>query len=151
MLKNRKLTLQGNGTHTRRFLYARDATDAFDTILHKGSIGETYNIDSNYKAQTREVAAHILRLFSRDPVKDFDKYVTWIPDRPFNDSDYRVDGSKLEALGWRQRVDFKTGLEWTVEWYKRNLGCWWCCLPGQQGKAGVGSDGGLGKYALLLS
>lgn len=32
--------------HSHRYLYAGDAAEAFDTILHKGEIGELYNVDS---------------------------------------------------------------------------------------------------------
>ncbi|KAL1847448.1 hypothetical protein Plec18167_005161 [Paecilomyces lecythidis] len=134
MLKGHKLTLQGDGTHARRFLYAADAADAFDTILHKGVVGEVYNIDSRYEVQNREVAARIMHLFGRDPAKDFDECVAWIPDRPFNDGDYCVDGSKLQQLGWKQRVDFASGLAMTVEWYKRHLSFWWHSLPGEHSK-----------------
>jgi len=134
MLEGSQLTLQGDGTHTRRFLYAGDAADAIDTILHKGVDNEIYNIDSRYEVQNREVAAYILELFGRDPVSEFNKCVRWIPDRPFNDNDYCVDGSKLNALGWKQRVDFQSGLAMTVEWYKKNGDFWWHHLPGQKGK-----------------
>ena len=129
MLKGRKLTLQGDGTNARRFLYSADAADAFDCILHKGKVGEIYNVDSAYEVQNREVAAHILDQFGQ---KDFDKHVSWILDRPFNDHDYALDGRKLRNLGWTQQVDFTTGLTMTVEWYKKNLPFWWHSLPDSQ-------------------
>lgn len=129
MLKGEKLTLQGDGTNARRFLHSADAADAFDAILHKGTVGEIYNVDSAYEVQNRQVAAHILDLFGH---KDFDKHVSWIPDRPFNDHDYALDGQKLRDLGWTQRVDFSTGLATTVEWYKKNLTYWWDSFPDDQ-------------------
>ena len=39
--------LHGDGKNTRRYLYAGNAADAFDTILHRGQIGEIYNVDSS--------------------------------------------------------------------------------------------------------
>lgn len=129
MLKGEKLTLQGDGTNARHFLHSADAADAFDAILHKGTVGEIYNVDSAYEVQNRQVAAHILDLFGH---KDFDKHVSWIPDRPFNDHDYALDGQKLRDLGWTQRVDFSTGLATTVEWYKKNLTYWWDSFPDDQ-------------------
>ena len=134
MLEGSQLTLQGDGTHTRRFLYAGDAADAIDTILHKGVDGEIYNIGSRYEVQNREVATYILDLFGHDPVSEFNEHVRWIPDRPFNDNDYCVDGNKLNSLGWKQRVDFQSGLAMTVEWYKKNGSLWWHHLPEQKGK-----------------
>ncbi|KAJ5178897.1 dTDP-D-glucose 4-6-dehydratase [Penicillium capsulatum] len=125
LIAGEKLTIQGDGLHTRCYLHGSDAADAFDTILHKGQIGETYNIESDYEVSNREVAARMLGLFGHDAVHDFDDYVQWIANRPFNDSCYRVDGSKLKQLGWRQRVDFPSGLAQTVEWYKGNVDTWW--------------------------
>ncbi|KAJ5378513.1 dTDP-D-glucose 4-6-dehydratase [Penicillium cosmopolitanum] len=134
MLKGQNLTLQGNGDNARRFLYGADAADAFDTILHKGEIGEIYNVDSSYEVSNRKVAAMMLALFGHDPVKDFGNMITWLPDRPFNDNDYAVDGNKLQALGWKQRINFDSGLEMTVDWYKKNMATWWHCQFAEDGK-----------------
>ncbi|KAJ5958761.1 dTDP-D-glucose 4-6-dehydratase-like protein [Penicillium vulpinum] len=56
---------------------------------------------------------------------DFTRSLTWIPDRPFNGTDYWLDGPKLAALGWRQRVSFSEGLEASLNWYRENLDSWW--------------------------
>lgn len=124
-MKGEKLTIQGDGTNTRHFLYDSDAADAFDTILHKGSIGEIYNVESDDEIAIHEVASRVLSFLGHDSVGDFESYVKWIPDRPFNDSRYNVDGSKLRKLGWRQKTDFLSGLALTVQWYQRNLDSWW--------------------------
>lgn len=72
-----------------------------------------------------EVAVRMLQLFGYDPQSDFSTRLVWIADRPFNDHDYRVDGSKLKQLGWKQNTAFEDGLKRTVEWYKRHLDTWW--------------------------
>ena len=46
-----------------------------------------------------------------------------VADRPGHDRRYRLDTSKLRALGWVPRTDFRTGLAATVKWYVRNE--WW--------------------------
>ncbi|KAG9654276.1 NAD(P)-binding protein, partial [Aureobasidium melanogenum] len=58
-----RLPLHGSGDNTRRYLYAGDAADAFDTILHKGEIGHIYNVDSHDEVSTIDLCAHLLRLF----------------------------------------------------------------------------------------
>ena len=119
------LTIQGSGLNVRRYLYGADAADGFDTILHKGAVGEAYNISSSSAVTNLEVAVRMLDLFGYTPHSDFRQRLVWIPDRPFNDHDYRVNGSKLELLGWRQRVSFPDGLDATVSWYRRNIHDWW--------------------------
>ena len=37
---------------------------------------------------------------------------------------YALDGSKLVALGWRNRVEFGEGLAATVDWFVANE-AWW--------------------------
>lgn len=119
------LTIQGSGLNVRRYLYGADAADGFDTLLHKGSVGEAYNLNSAFAVTNLEVAVRMLELFGYSPQIDFRHRLAWIADRPFNDHDYRVDGSKLEALGWRQRVPFAEGLRATVGWYRKNINMWW--------------------------
>lgn len=88
-------------------------------------MGEAYNISSMSAVTNFEVAARMLELFGYTPQDDFCHRLAWIADRPFNDFDYRVDGSKLEALGWRQRVSFREGLKATFDWYNENMNVWW--------------------------
>ena len=109
----------------RRYLYGADAADGFDTLLHKGVVGEAYNLNSSFAVTNLEVAVRMLELFGYSPQNDFHQRLMWIADRPFNDHDYRVNGSKLEALGWRQRVPFAEGLSATVSWYQGNMHAWW--------------------------
>ncbi|KAI5927875.1 dTDP-D-glucose 4,6-dehydratase-like protein [Camillea tinctor] len=123
--KNQPLTIQGSGLNTRRYLYGADAADGFDTLLHKGVVSEAYNIESAFGVTNLEVAVRMLEAFGCNPETDFRHRLAWIADRPFNDHDYRVDGSKLEGLGWQQRTNFDVGLKATVEWYRKNIDVWW--------------------------
>ncbi|MCJ1416067.1 hypothetical protein MMC32_002402 [Xylographa parallela] len=125
LAEQQPLTIQGSGLNVRRYLYGADAADGFDTLLHKGAVGEAYNLNSAFAVTNLEVAVRMLELFGYSPQTDFTGRLAWIADRPFNDHDYRVDGSKLEALGWRQRVPFVEGLRATVGWYRKNIHEWW--------------------------
>lgn len=115
------LFIHGDGKHTRRFLYAGDAADAFDTILHKGEMGGIYNVDSKDELSNVDLAKKLLGMFG---FKDTERWIQWTQDRPFNDRRYAVDGSKLRKLGWTQRVSFDEGLAVTKEWYAKFSG-WW--------------------------
>lgn len=44
--KGSKMPIQGDGRNARAFIFAPDVAEALDTIFHKGSDGETYNISS---------------------------------------------------------------------------------------------------------
>ena len=122
--RNRPLILHGDGTNTRRYLYAGDAADAFDTILHRGQIGEIYNVGSRDEISNSDLAHKILNTFDIDPDKH-NGYIQHVKDRPFNDKRYAVDAGKLRGLGWEQKTTFETGLKTTVDWYRRFGRTWW--------------------------
>ena len=113
------LLLHGDGQHTRRFLYAGDAADAFDTILHKGEIGEIYNVDSRHEISNLDLAKKLLDIFG---FADTDRWIQHTKDRLFNDRRYAVDGTKLRKLGWDQKTSLEDALAATVEWYSNFAG-----------------------------
>ena len=44
LLKGLPCCIHGDGSNSRHFIYVEDVADAFITILHKGEVGEVYNI-----------------------------------------------------------------------------------------------------------
>ncbi|KAJ3310202.1 hypothetical protein HDV04_005219 [Boothiomyces sp. JEL0838] len=122
--RGRKAILHGDGSPTRRYLYAGDACDAFDTILHKGTIGQIYNIGSMNEVSNKDLCKLLLDEFGI-PKSDFGKWVEHTHDRPFNDMRYAVDAAKLMKLGWTQKTSFEKGLKLTVDWYRTYGEVWW--------------------------
>jgi dTDP-D-glucose 4,6-dehydratase len=117
------MMIHGDGQHTRRFLYAGDAADAFDTILHKGTIGQVYNVGSYDEISNLQLCSKLLDLFDI-PESEKAKWIEHVEDRPFNDHRYAVDAAKLGQLGWTQKTSFAEGLKITVDWY-RDFPNWW--------------------------
>jgi dTDP-glucose 4,6-dehydratase len=124
--RKKPLWIHGSGNNFRCYLYAGDAADAFDTILHKGEIGQVYNVDSQNEISNLDLAAKLLTTFGVD---DVEGNVQHTRDRPFNDFRYKVDGKKIASLGWAPKVSFEEGLKETVEWYGR-FSNWWGPIEG---------------------
>ena len=125
--RGQPVILHGDGTPTRRYLYAGDAADAFDTILHKGTIGQIYNIGSYDEISNLTLCSKLLT-YCNIPCNTQEQLHRWVKhtrDRPFNDQRYAVDGTKLRQLGWDQRTSFVKGLAITVDWYQRYGEKWW--------------------------
>ena len=116
------MVLHGDGKHTRRYLFAGDAADAFDTILHKGSIGQIYNIGSADEISNLTLCSRLLKEFGLAESGD---WISHSQDRPFNDRRYAVNGQKLIDLGWKQNTTFEDGLKTTVAWYRKYGEVWW--------------------------
>ena len=121
------LVLHGDGSPTRRYLFAGDAADAFDTILHKGQLGHIYNVGSYDEVSNIDICRRLLveMGIKHETPEEFSSWVKYTRDRPFNDHRYAVDGTKLRNLGWEQKTSFKEGLRITVDWYRRFGESWW--------------------------
>ena len=125
--RDQKLVLHGDGSNSRKYIYAGDVADAFDTILHKGTTGQIYNVDSDDEITNWGVCTRLLEIFKLpfETKEEIERYVEKGRDRPFNDMRYAVDGSKLRSLGWKPKTTFGEGLAKTVEWYRRWGDTWW--------------------------
>jgi UDP-glucose 4,6-dehydratase len=110
----RKVCLHGDGSNQRSFLYVGDVANAFDIILHKGKVGEIYNIGTDYELSNLQVAQILIKLAGHDKAED---HMEFVRDRAFNDCRYHIDTSSLESLGWKREIDFEEGLRLTREWY----------------------------------
>ena len=96
-----KITIQGDGTCVRGFLYVNDTVVAFIKILEKGRVGEIYNIgcDEDMEISVLDLAKKIFKLSN---IKShFQENVIYIEDRPFNDLRYYISNNKLKQLGWK--------------------------------------------------
>ena len=109
--EDKKVTIQGDGSCVRAFLHAEDTARAFEIILEKGTLGEIYNIgcDENMEYSVLEVAKILIKMIKND--EDYDKWITYIKDRPFNDKRYYISNQKLKNLGWDIKINFLDGLK----------------------------------------
>jgi UDP-glucose 4,6-dehydratase len=112
LLKEEKaLTIQGDGTCVRGFLHVKDVAAAFSLLLKKGEIGQIYNIGCDIKDEYSVMSvAHMLIEFIHE-TKEYEKHITFIEDRPFNDKRYFIKSEKLKNLGWEITVPFSEGLK----------------------------------------
>ena len=108
--EDKKVTIQGDGSCVRAFLHAHDTATAFIKILEKGKIGEIYNIgcDEGMEYSVMEVAKILIKLIKK--TEDYDKWISYIEDRPFNDQRYYISNKKLRDLGWDIKIKFMDGI-----------------------------------------
>ena len=53
--------------------------------------------------------------------RDSEKLISFVKDRAGHDLRYAIDSAKISGeLDWQPSVDFKHGLEKTVDWYLNN-------------------------------
>jgi len=116
ILRGLPVTIHGDGSNTRNFLYVEDVARAFDCILHKGQVGRIYNIGGENELPNIDVAKSLIKLLGKEA--EMEDYLTFVPDRKFNDLRYTINSTKLHELGWAEQMSWEEGLKTTIEWYK---------------------------------
>ncbi|HNP74516.1 MAG TPA: dTDP-glucose 4,6-dehydratase [Kouleothrix sp.] len=113
------LPLYGDGMQMRDYQYVEDHCEGIDTVLHKGALGEFYNVGTGVETHNIDMARKLLGLLGKPQ-----SLITFVPDRAGHDRRYALDTAKLQALGWRSRHTFDQALEATVRWFVANE-AWW--------------------------
>ena len=116
------LTVHGDGSAARDFVFVRDVCDAVDRILRAPPdtvAGEVINLGSGRHRTILEIAEAIrARMGSDRPIE-------FVGDRPGQVFRHTADASKAGRLiGWRPATSFEEGLGTTIDWYRRHE-AWW--------------------------
>ncbi|CAY39630.1 hypothetical protein OTV1_042 [Ostreococcus tauri virus 1] len=100
---NEKCTIHGtNSANVRRaFMHVEDVVDAVEVVWKRGVRGEVYNIASDDELSVMDVTKLIIKTLKN--TEDYDEWIDYIEDRPFNDQRYYICAKKLKALGWSQK------------------------------------------------
>lgn len=116
LLNNEKVPVYGDGMNVRDWLYVYDHCEAIDVVLHKGRIGEVYNIGGHNEKTNLEITSLILKSMGKD-----ESFVEYVEDRLGHDRRYAISNDKITAeLGWKPSVTFDEGIKMTIEWYLNN-------------------------------
>jgi len=119
-LAGKPLTIYGQGTQIRDWLYVEDHVEALYTVFTRGYPGQTYNIGGHNEQQNILVVRGICALLDeyRPEFAPHARLIQHVPDRPGHDVRYAIDASKIRReLGWTPRETFASGLRKTVQWY----------------------------------
>ena len=119
-LGDMELPVYGDGMNIRDWIHVLDHVRAIDVVLHRGLPGNVYNIGGENEKTNLEIVTFILGALGKP-----ETLIRYVKDRPGHDRRYAIDSSKIEReLGYTTSVDFKTGMEETVAWYRENSE-WW--------------------------
>ena len=118
-LENKALPIYGDGKNVRDWIYVEDHCDAIDFIFERGKDGEVYNVGGGNERDNLEITEIILATLNKP-----ESLMTFVTDRLGHDRRYSLDAGKLAALGWKPKHEFRTALEFTIDWYVKNRR-WW--------------------------
>jgi dTDP-glucose 4,6-dehydratase len=108
---NKKCTIHGSGNSLRSFIHVYDVCSAMDIILHKGIIGEIYNIGGDLINEYSVIDIAKILITKIKNTNNYNEYIEYIDDRPYNDKRYFITSDKLKNLDWKPLIDFNNGID----------------------------------------
>lgn len=116
LLRGEKVPVYGDGLNVRDWLYVYDHCEAIDVVLHKGRVGEVYNIGGHNEKTNLEITKIILDAMGKD-----ESSIEFVQDRLGHDRRYAISNDKITGeLGWKPSLTFEEGIKLTIDWYLNN-------------------------------
>ena len=126
-LADKSLPVYGEGLNVRDWLYVEDHCKAIDLIIHKGRVGEVYNVGGHNEKQNIE----IVRIICKELGKP-ESLITHVGDRKGHDMRYAIDPTKIHnEPGWLPETKFEDGIKKTIQWYLNNREWWETIISGE--------------------
>ena len=126
-LAGKPLPVYGNGQQIRDWLYVEDHCKAIDLIIHKGRVGEVYNVGGHNEKQNIEIVKIICKELGKP-----ESLITHVGDRKGHDMRYAIDPTKIHnELGWLPETKFENGIKKTIQWYLDNREWWETIISGE--------------------
>lgn len=126
-LDNKELPVYGDGKNVRDWLYVEDHCKAIDLIIHKGTVGEVYNIGGHNEMANIDIVKLILKELGKP-----ESLITYVKDRKGHDRRYAIDPAKIYGeLGWLPETKFADGIKKTISWYLNNKKWWLDIISGE--------------------
>ncbi|KPF77626.1 dTDP-glucose 4,6-dehydratase [alpha proteobacterium AAP81b] len=147
-LHGRSLPIYGDGMQIRDWLHVEDHCRGIEAVLHRGRVGETYNIGGGAElpniAVIDTLCAAVDAAFAADPAlatrfpdapaaqgQPTETLKTWVKDRPGHDRRYAIDETRARTeLGYVPARSFDQGFAATLRWYLDNEAWWRGVLDG---------------------
>ena len=126
-LEDKPLPVYGDGKNVRDWLYVEDHCKAIDLIIHKGTVGEVYNIGGHNEMANIDIVRLILKELGKP-----ESLITYVKDRKGHDRRYAIDPAKIhKELGWLPETKFAEGIKKTIRWYLSHKDWWEPIISGE--------------------
>src|SRR6201746_857366 len=113
--EGKALTIAGDGSTTRSFIYVEDLADGIVAALAPEAAGRTYNLSGDEVVTILEIAERV-----QENVQTCE--ITPTPPRPGDFPGKAISNERaLEELGWKAETSFKEGVRKYVEWVRSSV------------------------------
>ena len=113
-LAGEPLTIAGDGSQYRYFVYVEDLAEGNVLALNPVARNQTYNLDGRERVTIRQIAETVQRI-----IGDVD--IEYVEGRPGDFEGAVVNSEKAEKeLGWVPKVAFEEGVRRYIDWYMKS-------------------------------
>jgi UDP-glucose 4-epimerase len=113
--EGKALTIAGDGSTTRSFIYVEDLADGIVAALKPDAAGRTYNLSGDEIVTILEIAERVQE--NTDNCE-----IVHTPPRPGDFPGKVISNERaLEELGWKAETSFKEGVRKYVEWVRSSI------------------------------
>lgn len=111
----KKIVAWGTGEVSREFLYVEDAAEGIILATEHYNKLDPVNLGAGQEIKVKDLVYLIKELTG------FEAEVQWDTTKPNGQPRRRLDTSRAEGeFGFKAKVDFREGLQRTIEWYERS-------------------------------
>ena len=126
-LNDKPLPVYGEGLNVRDWLYVEDHCCAIDLIIHKGRVGEVYNVGGHNEMRNIDIVKMICRELGKP-----ESLITHVTACKGHDMRYAIDPAKIHnELGWLPETKFEDGIKKTIKWYLEHRDWWEEIISGE--------------------
>lgn len=122
-MENKSITVFGDGSQERDYLYVDDIVDAFLELTQHGASGEVYNIGTHERVTFGGMVDAVIREVGSGSKEN----IPWPENYEKNETgNYVADTSKIEQItAWKPSISLEDGIRRMVAYYKEHKKEYW--------------------------
>ena len=111
-LSGQPLTVAGDGSQFRKFIYVEDLAEGNVLALKPIAANRIYNLDGKERVTIKQIAETVRRLAGNVPIE-------YVDSRPGDFSGKEISSERARReLNWEPKVSFEEGVRRYIAWYK---------------------------------
>ena len=115
-LNGEPITIMGDGSQYRNFIYVEDLAAGNTAALQEVAINQTYNLEGSQSVTIKEITETVQKLVGHTKIE-------YKESRPGDYSGSIVSAAKAKReLGWEPKISFEEGMRRYIEWYRSSIG-----------------------------
>jgi UDP-glucose 4-epimerase len=115
ILQDEPITVHGDGSQSRQFIYIRDLARGNAACLDKAAKNQIFNLNGRKRISVIQIVKTLEEIIGKKATLDF------VEDRKGNFKGRFISSDKAQRLlGWTPEVEYEDAMRSYVEWYKKN-------------------------------